>query len=782
MPRKVLNKENLQKVISTLNGAKVSMETFASLVGISYKTVRNQKKKFQDLGVSFIRANEAEVLNEEDKLLKLRGLINVLLNKKGLPSYFEAPTPKNLSKQEALNQYTKLTKEELKATKEDVKAITTVNLQYKFPEFRPFVLEEDLALIKEIFQELFNLPPTEEQIKVVYKSYVFFTQRKYDHIPGVIQADAGSSKTTCMKALQRFMEKKGVSVPKLISKTNKALEDIEYGATYTSFISDTLDHLEPVKHGSESTGATALFSYLYHKEKVPFLIVDEFSLLSLEEINTLVNVTDKILFVGDINQLGTLKAYPGIVIATLETQYRFLNAVTPHQVTLSSLLREKRELEMKAYVESHSVGSFDCFLNYKETSDGAIKPFCDYSKSFGQFKDLLSRYKGKDSHVIAYSVDAVKNINIIMNDGEEIKVGSKVRLIKKHHKLVNGVPGTYWYVTEVKEHTCVCSSIERGLIEVPKSSLTLGFATTSWVSQGSAWDNVLAVMGTADVGSKFTDMSTIATRCKKELKMIYRSEIDVEVKDVFTFLSSSVGNRYTSSATTIKAFCRYMRDIKELEGFEIIKSVNFGIKLDGYMVEQVGEEDFKLIKLQDSKEDTPTEVETLTEPSYSYVSVYTSTKGKEVKVFPTANQRVKSEAQVDLLINKRAKQGKKSIKAVNLYGSKYIVIDTDNAEKTKKYFDLIGDKTEVWISDDKDSAHFVFTVDKLYKSKTQVLGRQTKVDLLGNNSKNQLRLLKDNKKHNGLSPIPLSEEILKVLEGDIGQIVVTELNKGAIND
>lgn len=140
------------------------------------------------------------------------------------------------------------------------------------------------------------------------------------------------------------------------------------------------------------------------------------------------------------------------------------------------------------------------------------------------------------------------------------------------------------------------------------------------------------------------------------------------------------------------------------------------------------------------------------------------------KKFPTAAKVTMTKAQACLKRDRLSRKHSVEVKvAENLHGGNRVVFDLDNA-LTVKVFAKFLDLTEAYISEDKSSAHVVFTTDEVLRTVHTRAGSDIKGDFLGN-AAYQLRIEKSNKVYNGKEaiPLPLDEyhKFIALLKGDI---------------
>ena len=603
------------------------------------------------------------------------------------------------------------------------------------------VPKELRVVINRAFDNMFGFAPSEEQVQCVAKVIRWFKEGTEKSVN--IQSDAGTSKTTTCLIIQSVLYDTN---PLITAKTNKAISKIKHSKTINRLLNDLL-HVNSVSDDYE---------HILHKasmieEPLDLLIVDEASMVSERERRLLELICDKVLYVGDKKQLKPVKSDQGFninYIHSLLTQYRFNEAEDDTQVLFTAYNKENRYLKCKDVLQSKVIGKYTKKLKDVRREDGTgtdRKAF--YDDSFEEYRDLILSYKGDDSIVIAYANSAVDALNNILNDGMDVKVGSKVVLIKNDYETEQ-YNGFQYIVESIDESTGVaeCVSMELGeLYTLPIEDLVLGYALTTTKSQGSEWDHVLIVDGTSHVTERNRDRYVMVTRSSKSIRILADSEAVLEIGTIEGVLAllegADEGDRndalFDAAFDIVSVLSNTAKDIG-LEDREIKDTINSAVK---YIVKDSGE------RVERSPEASSgcLILEGLPLLANPRKELYYTPVFANGKTLLGKDQVLTYEAAL-------AYPGRDCV-AEQLKGGERIVIDCDS-KSTVALFEKYINLTEAYISDELDSLHLVFTTDRITPTK-----HYKDLDLLGNKTL-QLRKIKPNKKYNGKLAIPLTQEIL----------------------
>ena len=558
----------------------------------------------------------------------------------------------------------------------------------------------------------------------------------------------GSSKSTCAVVIQNIL-RTGLN-PLIIAKTNKAIVGMNNAKTIARFLQENVG-LSVTKDTWEERRLKAF----QKKDTVDFVIVDESSQVGELDRIILQTVCKKVLYMGDQNQCKPIhdrQAVNTVYIHSLKEQYRFLNAEQisnnlPYQKLFTLFYKEKRKKKLADIFNDLVIGEITTKGFYEQDkNDYVLKN--DYSSSFENHIDTLKKYADDDSIIIAFSQNAVDTINSILNEGGALKVGSKVSL-KQNDYLNDQFNGYQYRIKQVLNNgKCVCTSIENEETYVFNNNwLALSYAITTMSAQGSSWKHVLGIDKTSPASELWTDRYVITTRAATSIHfltslgignkdVINLPEVFSTTKDVLSFYQNNAkeGNR-----NNLLYGC--LLELDSLQSSDQSYSTLYNLAIESGLTEDEIKPMFdnhknhklKLLELDLNKNVRNT---------LYYTPVFNSGK------------TLAGSARICTLEEALAFKYIKHV-AEELKDSNRIVIDCDS-ERTVALFEQYLDKTESYISENKDSAHLVFTTNRLVPTK-----HKREIDLLGN-SKYSLRNIKANKKYNGVQAIPLTQEILDI--------------------
>lgn len=622
------------------------------------------------------------------------------------------------------------------------------------PLLRPIEISPDtLLIINNTFQDLFGFYPSEEQLQVVAKS-LRYASSDMNYGSASIQSDAGSSKSCCAVVIQTILRPN--LNPLIVAKTNKAIVGMQNARTIAKFLQENVG-LSVTKDTWEERKLKAF----QKQDCVDFLIVDESSQVGELDRIILQTVCKKVLYFGDKEQTKPIhdrQAIDTVFLHTLKHQYRFDKSTTlhdgvPFQSVYTLLNKEKRKETLSTLFDTIVIGNIHTkgFYSY-ENGDYLLKN--SYEDSFNAYSELLDQYANDDSIVIAYSQSAVDAVNVLMNGGNEFKVGSKVCL--KFNDYENEQYNGYQYriIEELSNGSFICKSIENDSVyEFKPYWITLAYAITTMTSQGSQWKHVLGIDRTCPNLELWTDRYVIITRAAETIKFLSScgfsnsdnislsfdnsSTTKLTVKSVLNLYNSkaSIGNRNNLLYGCYKDLIKIDADS---EAFEELRVSALASGLSAEEVDNIfiGRNNLILNSLS---------VNTVQRNTLWYTPVFHS--GKTLP----GPKRVLTYEEV-------SQQQSLNYIAEELKGGVRIVIDCDS-KQTVELFSHYIDKTECYINEDKSSAHFVFTTDKIVPTK-----HKDKLDLLGN-EKYSLRNIKPNKVGNNKDPLPLDQKVLDLFNG-----------------
>lgn len=728
----------LTKFLSTYNGEEITPKVFCDKIKIAMGTFYNNRDKIEAAGVNFVHGSKgvstrSQVKVTDSNLNQVRfslSLYRQLINQLNLEASIQVPytgvgdklfiLEGHISPKEAVEFLTKnINKEEL--TQEDRMNGTKLLVDLRFHS-NIKISSAILEGIEESFKELYNITPEREQIEVVYMMYRALTKGKSQI--SFVQALAGTSKTTCVNVLKHFM--KDVNV---VSYTQMASSELESGSTLHSLLKKHLKLDVVNTPEDEILLAASMKAYLEDTKPIKRLVIDECTTITQNMLQSAMHLADKIVFVGDKNQFKNNSAFLGPRIGSLSKQYRFLNSESSLQVDITQAMLRKDTKEIKRLLDSATIGTFEAKVRTRRTTSGT-ENYTDYSNSFSGVLDILKGYTDLKSIVVAYSKDACTHINNLLNGGKDITRGSKVTLTRTQYKPYPLPSGSFGTVLSVSGDTCKVM-FSGGLYEVAKDEISLGYAVTSLKAQGSAWDNVLFIEGTAPRQAKMEDSYVCPTRAKVTLKVLSRGTVDTKELAVQSIHSMEEGNRNASVYSTLEG-------VKEV-------AINSGLPLEE--VNQIASSAFKVTPK--SKVSTRSEVSPKQYSNWGY-----QLDGSH----PNALQMNKTEEEARYLLNVQLKAGSTGFLTRNLEGTNIVVIDCDRKEAVEA-FKQYQDKTHVYLSEDGTKAHYEFITDEVFTTKHYAAKG---LDFLGN-AKYTRQNIKPNKVSNGLTPMKLTKEVLDCL-------------------
>lgn len=524
----------LKTFLETYNGEPVTVQYLASELGIAERTIYNNKSKYTSEGVVFTRKTKetgmsVEYSKEDLKSAKVsRSLYEAVYNHVSYAlgsGYKYTPGKSNLRKNVSLSSCQKYLerclKEETLLTDEDYLAAKTLILSLKGSSRDKGAHAE---LIKEVFKTKCNIKPYDEQVRCVSLMYQFIKQTEVTHPYKYVQARAGSSKSTCLRALSYLLEELGEEPIPFLTLTNKAVLELSNGSTVNHYLGSVFGRTVFDSSASFLSALTDILIQEGYKKK-PVVFVDEYAMLDPIMVSVIKRLFERVVFVGDDKQLVRNEEYVGVLMCSLKKQPRFLNSKTKAQELFTEAYYKLDEEKMEKILRSLTVGSFEA--NIEVVQDGInFNSKAVYAGSFGHLENLLDGYKSLEHMIVCYSTSCRDELNTLLNEGSEIKVGSKVSLIKPIHKIAHAVPGTSWLVIELNNENAKLFGDNGVIIEVPVKNLRLAFAVTSMTAQGSASKHVLFVEGTSPASLRYRDTYVGITRATRTLKVIRRASVD----------------------------------------------------------------------------------------------------------------------------------------------------------------------------------------------------------------------------------------------------------------
>lgn len=535
-------KNKINIFMKKYNGNPITVKEMSEISGIPMIYIYKNKKYIESLGVSFQHGNKNKPLEDKKYTSKVleKSLPNLVLfkcclrlayQKIGLPSpvYVDKNIYNRTIDQEcsfkSISLYLKKCLDKNSLIPKDllVDTIKIIN-EIEFRSIYRISNDDTSAIIKE-FKNKYgaSFEPTDEQIKAVaYMSKTFLFEDGFKYI----QAKAGTSKTTCIGALYSYMVNNYNKVVQCISLTNKAVKELPNGSkTFHKLIKDMLDLSDIINMDDESLRYIAEMKESSGKiNKIDYLIVDEYTLLTPSAVEVCKRIAKNIVFVGDKAQLENGLVYIGNFLCTLSEQFRFKNAEDSLQIDVTEA-RFSNDIDgMNKIIKPKFIGFFSGKLKYKDEGTKKIG-YIDYNNAFTVLKKEIDEYKDLNSIILAYSSNACKNINKIANNGEDIKIGSKVILKRPVYNKRKVIQSSFGIVTSICDDNATVD-FDGKSVKVDIDSLELGYAITTLSAQGSSWDYVLFADGTSPKSFRIADIYVGVTRAKIGCKVIKKIDCD----------------------------------------------------------------------------------------------------------------------------------------------------------------------------------------------------------------------------------------------------------------
>lgn len=638
-----------------------------------------------------------------------------------------------------------------------------------------------LHVVTTTFKDIHGYEPTYEQIQCIAKAHKFSIGALGKYSVASIQAEAGSSKSTIAVIIQALHHN---SLPYITAITNKALNGIKNSKTISLLLKQYAD-IE-----IEDTYQIKMIKARAKEKTIPFIIVDESSQCGFKTRYLLETICDKVLYIGDQEQLPAIMDEQGVdflYLHTLTKQYRFTSAEDDFQIKYSQLNKNKLYHDAEELFKTKIVGHVSASGRYRKTNNhsSGFEKYSDYTGIFNEHKDLIKSYTDDNHTILAYSNNAINELNYIANgDSSEIKIGSKVMLITNMYDAQQ-FNGFQYRVINKEKDKWLCQSLETGeSYYYNESDLILGFAVTTMKIQGSQIDHVLGISDTFKPYS-YIDRYVIATRAKLSIRFIQAlssaTQEELSLKPIeeqtsnhkaiqyyTTKLSNTEeGNRNNTLFGVIKDLIKdniysdearaYITDLMLVKGLhidEINSTIQSGINS---ALGQPGINTFDKSKTV-QKVTNSKEIEKKISPVPILADLPINKKPRLEQWYTPVfvNRSSLPGAKRTLTIEQATNYQYLLYVAEELKGSNRIVIDCDSKETVAIFKDLIN-TTESYMSPEEDKLHLVYTTDRIVSTQKGII---PKLDFLGNRLY-QLRNIKSNKSIvSNLPAIPITQDIL----------------------
>ena len=747
----------------------VTLKTLSEVLSVSKQTLYNNKKLVESYGINVIHARAKQAVESELPMLTCTNVDTAPVNKvlyttvhSFVCEYLVIPckyTYTDILKDMWLDKRFSVKSAEIYLQRcldtkgflphEERWSTTFLLNDLRYSKTLKFSQEEK-GEASTYFNRYTGYTPSEEQVKTLASSIRFIKNSTSSGF-GHIQALAGSSKTTLFNVLSQYLVDNSHSFY-VVAPTKLAASCLNQGTTLHSFLDKYLS-LKSVElseqhllHIVERGLAERLF------EKVDLLLVDEYTMFSETLLKIIKSLAKCIIFSGDVGQNINNSMYVGPLLGTLTYQYRFQNSSGLQEKITK--LRFRNDLDgIKALLKDTNVGNFAGKLVVKEEGNTICKK-TDYTGSFDHLKNVLSKYMESNTMIVAYSKAAVTEINTLLNEGTEFKVGSKVSLSKTVYHPTYVSSGSLGKVLSISKDKYKVL-FEDLVIEVDKTYLELAYAVTCISSQGSAWNKILFVEGTSNISNAIIDIYVSTTRAQIEFETISRSLVETNIDKVCDALFMEEGNRSSSVYGAINAII----DTAESKGLPRNEALHICSKIAGSKP--------SLKKEKPKKDVNSTEGQIIDDPNaYSFILQPEDTNKRPV--YPYSYQKNKSKAEAQYCLDSMLKNtlNYTGFLTYNLHNQPYIVFDFDKDIKGINKFKHLLETTKGGINVENTSMHLWFKVDQLYETRHITLTKDGNkvcgLDILGNKSETNVNF-KPNKKYNDNSPVTLTKELWEEL-------------------
>lgn len=639
-------------------------------------------------------------------------------------------------------------------------------------EFKCNVPNDLLKLIEEVFTSHCGGTPTKQQVRAVYNILRLATGGLNTTKKARIESLAGSGKSALCEVASIILEEKyGFDPINILSLSASVASGNRNGKTLAKFIKEVTGTLPSFDELSNLKSSLNILTRSPSFIKKPFVIVDEFSNISAHHQDIVEMLFDKVLYAGDSNQIRTNSCDFGPPLCSLKEQYRFVNSKTTLQKTLSHLIFTGQLSKFKDTLEQNCLDVFQGTLGFVHTSTG-VEIRTDYSDALNHIleKELaLGEHESLDTVFLGYSKSIVDELNLKLNGGTDLKVGSIVLTRQYIYKGGIQVPtGTRFKIIRANsaESTYTLFNRDLGVVEATASQIELAFAMTSTKAQGRAWDTVVYFGNTAYGQQHYSEGYSSVTRGKVNVRVYLKDNTDDSRLRLLGILKPFVEGKRNDKLN--KDLYTYFQEALSsgLSADEITNTINSAlrgankgaIKAVNKVLKEV---DAPLIEADTHDSAVPEEKT----KNYGYVL---EVDGREHPLYPRGAQKCKTREQAQYLLDQHLKTGKYTTGYITeeLSGGNRVTIDCDSKEAAA-IFERFKDITESYYSEDGEKLHVVFKTTRFFPRRIRAEGLAC--DILGNWLDGQsLRNEKGNKIYNGKEAIDLPaevEELIKQLFG-----------------
>lgn len=376
-------------------------------------------------------------------------------------------------------------------------------------------------------------------VKNTIKSKTFLT---------MIQGDAGSGKTTALKAVSKYYESCGIEVVGLAMQgvAAKTLGDETglKGMTLASYLSQN----------KESPQVDITTSGLVDKNKKPRVILfDEASMLDSRNARDLFKKAskngDKVILIGDINQLGAICAGKPFERLVKDAQ----NA--GDLVNFNENYRQKDE-QLRQAVEYAKQGKMAESLAIIESKENGITEIQDRldrrtkvaslynedtliitsTKSAREELNKMIRQQLLDNGTLNKESEKLFDLTVLDEDGIEtpkqvyLAIGEKILFTKNEYKEYDIRNGERATITNIEDKFLTVKTEDNRELKIDTEKfpyiIDYGYALTTYKSQGQTYNKVVIDADTSvPVLNDMRNAYVNITRCRNEIQ-IYTDDKD----------------------------------------------------------------------------------------------------------------------------------------------------------------------------------------------------------------------------------------------------------------